>query len=480
MNGASGIPSQAAKLSSTLTVVSRATGVEALSPGVSRPNTYLFGPFRLDTTRRILYCGSVPKAIPERPFQILLSLIRAKGKVVGRETLAQDVWGDEGVTDTNVNQHIYLLRQMLRQPGPARPYILTARREGYRFGAPVTIAPEDEDQFVEEAIRSAAQVLNVGAELFQNYCRGSYLLERRTAESLHEAVGSFQKALNSDPNHVPSLVGLARAYALLAEYWHEPPVGAFGRAGAAASRALRLEPRSSMAHAVTSEVQLFGDWNWVDARRSLTTAIKLNPQSTFARNNAAWFHICHNDLHGALMQARQALFIEPASLALQLLQARVLVHSRRYQMAISELSDILSIDPTYWLARRYRAQAFLLNGMPTEAIQDLVQLPGGSAEDLSFRLPMLARAYADLKDRRATKIFEQLGIAARSAYVPLWNLALAAHAIGQYEVAVRYLQNALSAREPTLLFLRTLPWFEAIEHHSEFRELLQRVGPYQS
>jgi DNA-binding winged helix-turn-helix (wHTH) protein len=440
-------------------------------------NTYVFGPFRLDTTRRILYSGLVPTPIPERPFQILLALIHAGGDVVDRETLARQVWGDEGVSDTNVNQHIYLLRLLLRDRKDERSYIITVPGEGYRFAAPVTVAPEDEDQFVEDAIRSAGYVLNVGDELFQQYCRGSYYLDRRTAQSLRAAAQAFELALKIDRDHVPSLIGLARANALLAEYWHEPPYAAFPRAKTAITRALQLDPRSSMAHAVLSEIHLFCDWDWSKARKTLIAAIKLNPQSTFARNNAAWYHICRRDLTRALVEVRQALVVEPASLPLQLLLARVLVHSGSYVVAIADMTNMLTIDPSYALARRYRAQAYLLAEHAQEAIDDLLALPEDAAEDLSFRLPMLARAYANLKDQRAVEIYHQLRTRARNEYVPYWNLALVAVALGHQNEAIRYLQSALKDQEPTLLFLRTLPWFRAIWRRRELRRILTEIGP---
>jgi DNA-binding winged helix-turn-helix (wHTH) protein len=440
-------------------------------------NTYVFGPFRLDTTRRILYSGLVPTPVPERPFQILLALIRAGGDVVDRDTLARQVWGDDGVSETNVNQHIYLLRLLLRDRKDERSYIITVPGEGYRFAAPVTIAPEDEDQFVEDAIRSAGHVLNVGDELFQHYCRGSYYLDRRTAQSLRLAAQAFECGLRIDNGHVPSLIGLARANALLAEYWHEPPYAAFTRAKTAITRALQLDPRSSMAHAVLSEIQMFCDWDWSKARKSLVAAIKLNPQSTFARNNAAWYHICRRDLNRAIVEARQALVVEPASLPLQLLLARVLVHSGEYAVAIADMTNMLAIDPSYSLARRYRAQAYLLDGRAQEAIDDLMALSEEPSEDLSFRLPMLARAYASLKDERSVEIYHQLRARARNEYVPYWNLALVAVSLGRDNEAIRFLQSALKEQEPTLLFLRTLPWFRTIWRRRELRRILAEIGP---
>jgi DNA-binding winged helix-turn-helix (wHTH) protein/tetratricopeptide (TPR) repeat protein len=446
-----------------------------VTPG---PVTYLFGPYRLDTVRRVLYAGSMPTPIPERLFQILVALIQAGGHLVDRETLAQQVWGDVGVTDTNVNQHIYLLRLLLGERKNERSYIITVPGEGYRFASPVTVAPDGEYEFVADSTRSGERVLDVGSEIFQAFCRGSYLLDVRTAAGLEAAADAFEEALSIDPDYVPALIGFARASALLAEYWHVPAATAFPKAKAAIQRALRSEPRSSMAHAVLSELQLFGDWDWTRAKRSIVAAITLNPQSTFARNNAAWYYICRGELEKALVEARQALIVEPASLPLQLLQARVLVHTGSYRSAIAGMSNILATDPNYYLARRYRAQAFVLDDQPEAALEDLFAVDADPVEDASFRLPLLGRTYAMLGDmRRATEVYDRLRGRLSSEYVAWWNLAIVAAGIHRNEEALRFLQNALADREPTLLFLRTLPWFESLENRPEFKKILREVGP---
>ncbi|HKE36375.1 MAG TPA: winged helix-turn-helix domain-containing protein [Candidatus Baltobacteraceae bacterium] len=102
------------------------------------PHSYWFGPFRLDVLRRTLHQGQTCRPLSERLFRLLLALIEADGDVVTREALAERVWEAEGVTDTNLTQHIYLLREMLGQLHGERGYIVTVPGKGYRFGVPAT------------------------------------------------------------------------------------------------------------------------------------------------------------------------------------------------------------------------------------------------------------------------------------------------------------------------------------------------------
>lgn len=440
--------------------------------------TYLFGTFRLDTTRRILYAGSVPTPIPERLFNLLFELIKSNGNIATKEALSESIWGDEGVTDSNLTQHVYLLRLLLGERKGERKYIVTVPGEGYRFVAPVREAPESEDEMVENAIRSGSRFADEDINIFRWYCHGSYLLDLRTAQSLRHSMEAFEQALSLDANHTPSLVGLSRAHALLAEYWHTEPNAAFASARSAIRRALQLEPYSSMAHAVQSELLLFADWDWPGAKKEIVTSIQMNPQSPFAHVTAAWLYLLRADFQKAMMEVKQALIIEPSSLPSRLSLARIFIHSGRYDQAITNLTNLLSTDPRYYLTRRYLAVALLLKGEPLAAIREAQIGDSEPAEDPSFRLPLLGRAYAEAGDpETATAIYENLCNRSESEFVTAWNLAIVAYGLGRLEETMEHLRLGMKQREPSMLFLRTIPWFERLEHLPEFKRMLHEIGP---
>ena len=105
-------------------------------------------------------------------------------------------------------------------------------------------------------------------------------------------------------------------------------------------------------------------------------------------------------------------------------------------------------------------------------------LPVDRAEDVSLRLPLLGRAYADCGDTaRAAEIYASLRQMARSEYVVYWNLALVAVGLGLHDEALDYLEKALEQREPTLLLLRTFPFFEPISRQRRFKSLLRALEP---
>ena len=416
--------------------------------------------------------------MPERLALLLTELVAAKGRLVSKEALAVSVWPHEAVTDGNLAQHVYLLRRLLGERARDHSYILSVSGSGYRFALPVTEGSSEPTDPAAEAQGSSDVLLRSGVDPFMNYCQGSFLVEQRTAPSIKRAIEFFEAALRSNPEYVPALIGLARSHALLAEYWYVPPSVAFPLAEKAIEQALALDASSAIAHAVRSGLLCFCDWDWKRAQDEIALALRINPGSTFVRNNAAWLYVCTGRFADALAQAEFALTMEPSSLPLQLLLSRVLVHSREYRDAIAIMSNLLETDPNFYIARRYRAQAYLLSGDPEKALRDLQLLPEGRSEAPSFRLPMLGRAYADLGDKeRANEVLTKLRALAQTDYVVGWNLAIVAVGVGRLDEAILWLEGAYERREAALPFLKSLAWFEPIAGDARFRELLAKIGP---
>lgn len=179
-----------------------------------------------------------------------------------------------------------------------------------------------------------------------------------------------------------------------------------------------------------------------------------------------------------MREMQRALLMEPSSPVLQLCLARIFLHTGQYRQAIDLFSALIENIPDLSIARRHRAQALMLNAQPVEALADLLVLPADRAEDLALRLPLLARAYAECGDiERAEALYQTLQDLARTEFVVNFNLATVAIALGRVDQAFEYLERALEQREPALLLLRGLPWFQTIAHRARFKALMQAIWP---
>src|SRR5271165_1620310 len=99
---------------------------------------YAFGPFRLDSEKRVLVRDGAPVALAPKLAETLLVLVENAGRLVGKDDLMKRVWPDAFVEEGNLNKNIFVLRRVLGEWDGGREYIETIPKRGYRFVAPVS------------------------------------------------------------------------------------------------------------------------------------------------------------------------------------------------------------------------------------------------------------------------------------------------------------------------------------------------------
>ena len=92
------------------------------------------GDIGIDFERRAVTARGEAARLTYVEFELLATLARAPGRVMTREMLLEQVWGDSAYRDPRtIDVHIRHLREKLEQD-PRRPeYLLTVRGVGYRF-----------------------------------------------------------------------------------------------------------------------------------------------------------------------------------------------------------------------------------------------------------------------------------------------------------------------------------------------------------
>ena len=92
------------------------------------------GEMRIDFERRLVTVGSEAARLTYVEFEILAALARTPGRVMTREVLLEQVWGDSAYRDPRtIDVHIRHLREKLEQDPRHPEYLFTVRGVGYRF-----------------------------------------------------------------------------------------------------------------------------------------------------------------------------------------------------------------------------------------------------------------------------------------------------------------------------------------------------------
>jgi predicted ATPase/DNA-binding winged helix-turn-helix (wHTH) protein len=105
---------------------------------MNQPQAWQFGAFTLLPTQRLLLDGDAPVRVGGRALDLLIVLVEAAGKIVGRDELTARVWKKVVVDEGSLRVHVAALRRALGDDGDARRYIVNIPGRGYSFVADVS------------------------------------------------------------------------------------------------------------------------------------------------------------------------------------------------------------------------------------------------------------------------------------------------------------------------------------------------------
>ena len=95
-----------------------------------------FGNVHVDFAKSRMTRNGKDISISERECRLIQHLIEARGEVVSRDELLQEVWGYSAASMTRtVDVHIAWLRQKVEDDPSDPRFILTVHGQGYRFSS---------------------------------------------------------------------------------------------------------------------------------------------------------------------------------------------------------------------------------------------------------------------------------------------------------------------------------------------------------
>ncbi|MGH9848874.1 MAG: AAA-like domain-containing protein [Blastocatellia bacterium] len=119
-------------------------------------HVYAFGPFRLDTVKRLLLREGEVVPLKPKVFETLLALIEYHGQVLDKDELMRRIWPDAFVEEGNLSVNIFALRRAFGETPDDHRYIVTVPGRGYAFVADVfELGGEGAEVIAYERVRSS-------------------------------------------------------------------------------------------------------------------------------------------------------------------------------------------------------------------------------------------------------------------------------------------------------------------------------------
>ncbi len=105
---------------------------------MQEPQSFVFGPFRLDRRDERLWRGQEVLPLYPKAFAVLCCLLSQAGQLVTKDTLLEAVWPETAVSESALTVAIRHLRRVLGDRARTPQFIQTVHGRGYRFIMPLS------------------------------------------------------------------------------------------------------------------------------------------------------------------------------------------------------------------------------------------------------------------------------------------------------------------------------------------------------
>jgi TolB-like protein/Tfp pilus assembly protein PilF len=327
-----------------------------------------------------------------------------------------------------------------------------------------------------EQKKSFAKRQTQNSEAYQDYLKGRFYWNKRSAAGIKIAIEHFNTAIAKDPTFALAYAGLADSYAVLSTFAAVPPRECFPKARAAALKALEIDDNLGEAHAVLGEVKVLYDFDWAAAESEFKRAIELNPGYATAHQWYALYLARTGRFEEAIGEIKKAQQLDPLSLIVNSLVGSVFRFSRRYDEAIEQLRQTLAMDPSFGPAHINLGQIYVRKRMYSEAIAEFRAGLKFAGEDPRF-ITGLGCAYALSGNQvEARKILAELLARSKRGYFPAHAIATVYIALGDKDRAFEWLGKAVEERGEYVVWLKVEPGYDPLRSDPRFADLLRRLN----
>lgn len=317
------------------------------------------------------------------------------------------------------------------------------------------------------------------AEAYDLFLKAREKWQRRSPEMIRQAIALYEQAIALDPKYVQAYAGLADCYNLSMSGL--PPAFRYPRAKANAEQAIKLDPNSSEAHTSLAFLRYKFEWRWEDADREFQEAIRLNPRNAQAHHWYGEFLSLMGREEEGVAALKRALDLDPFSLAIRSDMIHPLIRLKRTDEARRIANEGLQIDPNWFafpmsmadiLASEGRNResaeqtwrAMTLRGIPTAEIEEL----RSAFETGGLREMTRAQIRQRLRQEKTPT--------SSASFLLATYLSFDFGRLGERELALYWLDIAITRREDAVIHLLTNPAYDSIRQDPRFKAHLARLN----
>lgn len=312
-------------------------------------------------------------------------------------------------------------------------------------------------------------------EAFRFYLQGRYFWNKRNIEGLKKSVGFYEKALEKDAAYAMAYVGLADSYQILGEYNGMLPQEAFGKARAAAQKALEINPNLGEAHCSLGYTQAFYDWNWEEAGNSFKRAVEISPNYPTARQWYGEYLLAVGRSNEALSELTKAQELDPLSLIIATDIAAYYYTIREFDKSIEQSLKVKEMDENFFFAYVFLWISYEQKGIMEEAAKNLLKVDSLYLPPELVQQSQTAYQKDGWKGLWQTK-YNQTIQPPTNQFFNDYQRAVAAYRVDDIEATFYWLQKSGEAKNRWFVNLKYDSEWDKIRNDSRFNELIRKAN----
>jgi len=331
--------------------------------------------------------------------------------------------------------------------------------------------------------RQLSKTYTENPQAYQLYLKGLYQWNKRTPDSLKQALALFQQAVAQDPGYAKAYAGLAITYIVLDDNTsmnQREMVEAHLQAKAAAVKALEFDNTLAEPHAVLGSVRGY-DWDFAGAEAEFKRAIELNPNFATAYQ---WYSELLAKLgryEEAIATVKKAYELDPFSRAVRANVGMRYQAARRYDEALEQFKRLIDSEPEYPLGHMFIASVYEDMGRYEDVIEPMCK------SQILF-----AAETKESCDKKAEAYYQAIKTDGKQGY---WRIKLESDLHdelvqnhdalsipadyaqnGDTDRAFKLLEDEFAARDAGLTFLKNYRALDVLSGDPRFKDLLRRIG----
>jgi serine/threonine-protein kinase len=308
-------------------------------------------------------------------------------------------------------------------------------------------------------------------EAYTRYLRARFLIHQQAPETLHAALEQLRSLTKIYPDYAPAYSGMAAAGGLLAQFGMVSGRDVYPEVKANAERGYALDPESGDTCTVLGALRAWFEHRWDEADRMFDYALKLQPSHAPAHMFRAMAYLCQGDIKAAESGLRRSTELDPLSASDCARMAYLHYVKGDYSSAAEHLRQSFELDRDYPEARFYEG----LLHFQQQRYDAVIQCLSPSASPLDVGL--LAAGHAQQGNlSRAEECIERLHELAGRQYVTPLAEGFAAVGMGDFDLALECLDEAINHKTNFVNLLAIEPFFHPLHADRSFAKLLKKLN----